>query len=198
MPEPLAGNPLELVQGWLADAEVAGLPLPSTMTLATVGDGDPHARTVVVTSVTDHGLTFHTSTPTTKSRDLRARPQAAGVFHWPALGRQVVLEGGVTELSAEASSAAFPTRPRQLQLLAWVYDDLAGEPEHVTSHRAQERMSAAATRDPGTLGMPPSWTTFRLLPRRVDFWQAGTEEVAPTKTRFSRSESGWVRSEALP
>lgn len=198
MAEHLDGDPLATLRRWLDEAADDDPAAPAAMTLATVGDGLPHARTVVVTTITDAGLTFHSSTPTTKSSDLRATPRAAGVFHWPALGRQVVLDGDVTELPAEHSRTAYPSRPRQLQLLAWVYEDLGADPDAISSALAQERMSAAAGRDPATLPMPPSWTTFSLAPRRLDFWQAGSEEVAPTKTRFERRTDGWRRTERLP
>lgn len=200
--EHLDGDPIAILQRWLLEAEASGAGMPATMTLATTDGDEPHARTVVVTTVTEAGLTFHSSTPTTKSRDLRAVAKAAGVFHWPTTGRQVVLSGSVSELSAEESAAAYATRPRQLQLIAWVYEDLGqdlqGPAWEVAAERVQQRMDAAAERDPATLQRPPSWTTFRIAPRRMDFWQAGTEVVAPTKTRFLRDGDRWVRSEALP
>lgn len=201
--EHLDSQPLAILHRWLSEAEAGGEPMAATMQLATASGDEPHARTVVVTTVTEAGLTFHSSTPTTKSRDLHSNARAAGVFHWPTAGRQVVLSGPVTELSAEESDAAYSTRPRQLQLIAWVYEELGQElaaPAFaVDSARVQERMDAAAQRDPATLQRPPSWTTFRLTPERIDFWQAGTEVVAPTKTRFLRDGDGaWSRSEALP
>lgn len=200
--EHLSGDPLAILRRWLSEAEVGGAVMPATMTLATTDGEEPHARTVVVTAVTEDGLRFHSSTPTAKSRDLRATHRAAGVFHWPAVGRQVVLTGPVTELPAQVSQAAYPTRPRQLQLLAWVYEDLGQELADpladVPSERVQERMTAAAQRDPATLPMPPSWTTFLFTPDRIDFWQAGTEVIAPTKTRFLHRGEAWDRSEALP
>lgn len=204
--EHLDGDPLAILRRWLGEAEAGGEPMASTMQLATTDGGSPHARTVVVTTVTDAGLTFHSSTPTTKSRDLRANARAAGVFHWPTAGRQVVLTGAVQELSAAESDAAYRTRPRQLQLIAWVYEELgqelAGPAYEVSAARIQERMDAAAALDPASLERPPSWTTFRIVPDRIDFWQAGTEVVAPTKTRFLRGSPGnaaaWSRTEALP
>lgn len=203
--EHLEGDPLAILRRWLGEAEAGGEPMAATMQLATASEGEPHARTVVVTTVTDAGLTFHSSTPTTKSRDLRSNGRAAGVFHWPTAGRQVVVAGAVVELSVRESDAAYPTRPRQLQLLAWVYEDLgqdlAAPAFAVPARLVQERMDAAAALDPATLERPPSWTTFRIVPERIDFWQAGTEVVAPTKTRFLREGAGaetWSRTEALP
>jgi pyridoxamine 5'-phosphate oxidase len=45
---------------------------------------------------------------------------------------------------------------------------------------------------------PPSWTTVRLVPHRLDFWQAGTETTPPAKTRFTRDGDGWRSAPVLP
>src|SRR5260221_10160492 len=104
---------------WVAES---GQP---TMALATADEsGTPHARTVLVTAIDATSLRFHSSTPTTKTRDIAAQPRVAGVFHWPALGRQVVVTGVATELGADVSRAAFPTRPLGLRRLAWAYETL--------------------------------------------------------------------------
>lgn len=204
MPEPLSGDPLAVLARWAAEAEAAGL--PRTMTLATAdAEGVPHARTVLVTAI-ERGprtgaLRFHSSTPTTKTRDLAVNSHASAVFHWPALGRQVVLQGTAAELDAAVSADAFPTRPRQLQLLAWAYEALTPQlqdPDHAVPPGAVERAFAAAAADPVSAGAPPSWTTVRLEPERLDFWQAGTVDSPPAKTRFVRAAGGWRSFPVLP
>jgi pyridoxamine 5'-phosphate oxidase len=202
MAEPLEDDPLVLLRRWLAEAEAAGVPMPSTATLATTSEDEPHARTVVITAVEQDGLRFHSSTPTTKSRDLARNPRASLVFHWPALGRQVVLACTATELDETVSRAAYPTRPRQLQLIAWAYEDLGqdlAEPERaVPTARVQERMDVAAARDPRSLPMPPSWTTYLLRPHRVDVWRASGETTAPLKDRYLRRDASWDRVQSVP
>jgi pyridoxamine 5'-phosphate oxidase len=186
--EVLDGDPLAVLARWMTES---GQP---TMTLATADvSGVPHARTVLVTGVDATSLRFHSSTPTTKTRDLAAQPRVAGVFHWPALGRQVVLTGVATELGAEVSRAAFPTRPLGLRRLAWAYEtlgvDAALAPGDV------ERAFAAA-RD--AQEMPPSWTTIRMEPDQLDFWQVGDDDTPASKTRFTRADGTWRPKPALP
>jgi pyridoxamine 5'-phosphate oxidase len=191
MGEDVDGDPLELLARWIGEAGAAGLSGPSTMTLATAGaDGVPQARTVLVTAVDADSVRFHSSTATRKTVDLAANPRVSGVFHWPALGRQVVLEGTAELLDAATSRAAFPTRPRPLQLVAWVYEELTPGlrgPDHAVAPGAVEAaFAAAAARDPATLPMPASWTTVRVVPWRMDFWRAGTANTPPARTRFVR------------
>jgi pyridoxamine 5'-phosphate oxidase len=177
------------------------------MALATAGaDGAPQARTVLVTAVDADSLRFHSSTPTRKTVDIAANPRVSAVFHWPALGRQVVLAGTAELLDGDASRVAFPTRPRPLQLVAWAYDELTPGlrgPDHAVAPGAVEAAFAAAeARDPETLPMPPSWTTVRVVPARMDFWRAGTADTPPARTRFVRESGegagGWRSFPVLP
>jgi pyridoxamine 5'-phosphate oxidase len=197
--EELADDPLELLARWVADAEAAGLPTPTAMTLATAdADAVPHARTVLVTGIGPRSLRFHSSKPTTKTCDLAANPRACGVFHWPALGRQLVLHGRADEAGPAESRAAFVTRPRPLRLLAWVYEALSPRlgPSGAVAPGAVERAFDAAAQANGA--MPPSWTTFRLVPTMVDAWQAGTDTRPPSRTRYLRTAAGWDRFPVLP
>ena len=166
-----------------------------TMTFATAdASGAPHARTVLVTAIDATSLRFHSSRPTTKTLDIAARPQVSGVFYWP--GRQVVLNGTASELPADVSRTAFPTRPLGLRRLAWAYDVLGAEgSDTVLAQGDVERAFAAAgaARD-----MPSSWTTIRLVPDRADFWQAGDDDTPAAKTRFTRAGADWTCHPALP
>jgi pyridoxamine 5'-phosphate oxidase len=199
MPEQLFGDPLAVLARWVAEADAANL--PRAMTFATAdADGVPHARTVLVTEI-DSGVCFHSSTPTTKTRDLAANPRASAVFHWPGLERQVVLEGRATELDTETSRAGFRTQARQLQLIAWAYHALLPRlqpPDYAVPAGAIQKAFDAAAADPASREAPPSWTTIRLEPDRVDFWQSGTETSPSTKTRFVRAGDGWRNFPVLP
>jgi pyridoxamine 5'-phosphate oxidase len=195
MPEQLSGDPLAVLARWFAAGP------HHTMTFATAdADGTPHARTVLVTGI-DSGVCFHSSTPTTKTRDLAANPRASAVFHWPAYERQVVLQGAAAELDAATSREGFRAQARQLQLIAWAYHALLPQlrpPDYAVPPGAVERAFDLAAADPASHEAPPSWTTVRLEPDRMDFWQAGTESSPSTKTRFVRDGGGWRNFPVLP
>lgn len=196
MPEQLSGDPLVVLARWVAAGE------HNTMTFATAdADGVPHARTVLVTGIDSGGVRFHSSTPTTKTRDLAATPRASAVFYWAGLARQVVLDGIAAELDAETSREGFRSQARQLQLIAWAYQALLPQlqpPDYSVPPGAVEEAFEAAAGDPASRVAPPSWTTIRLEPDRVDFWQAGTETSPSTKTRFVREGDGWRHFPVLP
>jgi pyridoxamine 5'-phosphate oxidase len=188
--EDLDGNdPMAVLARWVAES---GQP---TMTFATAdASGVPHARTVLITEVDATSVRFHSSRPTTKTSDIAAQPRASGVFYWP--GRQVVLRGVASELSAASSRAAFPGRPLGLRRLAWAYEALGadGSDSNVAPGDVERAFAAAGAAEE----MPPSWTTIRLVPDRVDFWQAGDDDTPATKTRFTQDAGRWTARPALP
>jgi pyridoxamine 5'-phosphate oxidase len=196
VPEQLSGDPLAVLARWAAEAQ------QRTMTFATAdADGVPHARTVLVTRIAPDGVRFHSSTPTTKTRDIAANPRASAVFHWPALERQVVLQGRAVELDAETSREGYRTQARQLQVLAWANQALLPHlqpPDYAVPPGAVEAAFDAAAADPASREAPPTWTTIRLEPDRIDFWQAGTETSPSTKTRFVRDGEAWRQFPVLP
>jgi len=187
-------DPIAALAGWIAEAG-GGDP---AMVLATVGpDGTPHARTVLVTGVVDGALRFHTSTPTQKTRDLAAHPQASGVFGWPALGRQAVVGGPVAELPRAVTETAFAQRPPQLRRLAWAYDTLLPHltgPLQAVEPGAVEQAFAEAP----DATAPPTWTTFALTPVRIELWQSQGPDAPAARTRYVRDDDGWQQATVLP
>src|SRR5579883_314034 len=105
-------DPVEQFRTWLAAAEAAGLINPEAMTLATATpDGRPSARMVLLKGVNERGFVFFTNYESRKAAELEANPRAALVFYWPALERQVRVEGRVERTTAAESDAYFRSRP---------------------------------------------------------------------------------------
>ena len=101
----LADDPLEQFAAWFTEAGAA-VEMPEAMALATATpDGSPSVRMVLMKRFDARGLVFHTHYTSRKGAELEANPRAALLFHWPALGRQVRVEGSVERLPAEESNA---------------------------------------------------------------------------------------------
>src|SRR5215510_16165884 len=113
-------DPVKQFQKWFDDAIAAQLPLPEAMSLATVrSDGKPAARMVLLKNIDSEGFVFFTNYHSAKAKELENNPNAALVFFWPQLERQVRVEGVVTRTSAAESREYFATRPRGSQIGAW-------------------------------------------------------------------------------
>ena len=110
-------DPFRQFQRWLHEAIEAELPEPNAMTLATVkADGGPAARVVLLKDLDATGFVFFTNYLSDKGRQLAANPQAALVFLWLELERQVRIEGSISLVTGEEAEAYFRTRPRNSQL----------------------------------------------------------------------------------
>ena len=183
-------DPFTLLRLWAPADDDPGRPLA---TLATVDDdGLPDARTVVLTSVGDDAVTFHTDARSRKVDQLRALPRAALVVRWDEHARQVVLRGAAVEVSTEACRTAFARQSRYLQLLAWLNtSELA-----VLPRAERERRWAAFDAGHPVLDPPPSWAGFAVRPDDALFWE-GSEDGPSRRVRYRRTQDGWTQ-EALP
>lgn len=171
-------DPLPALRQWLAEARAAsGQPDPDAAALATAdAEGRPAARMVLCRAADwERGwLGFYTNLESAKARALAARPSAALLFHWDALGRQARVEGPVTLAPPADADAYFATRPRESQLAAWA--SAQGEP--VASRAALlARYAAAAARFGGVeeaaappVPRPPHWGGHRVWAARVELW----------------------------
>jgi pyridoxamine 5'-phosphate oxidase len=142
----------------------------NAMVLATATlDGRPSVRTVLLKGVVDGAFVFYTNYESRKGRELAANPRATLLFPWHALGRQLIVEGAVERLPAEASDAYWATRPPGSRLGA------AASPQStVVTDRAalDERFAEVAAAHPGgDIPRPPQWGGFRVVPERFELWQ---------------------------
>src|SRR4051794_5973044 len=116
----LADDPYVQFAAWLADARAADLPEPTAMVLATAdAEGRPSGRHVLMKGFDERGFVFYTNLGSRKARELAANPNAAAVFPWVAIKRQVIVCGPVEQLTREEAAAYFATRPLGAQVGAW-------------------------------------------------------------------------------
>ncbi|MDQ2602402.1 pyridoxamine 5'-phosphate oxidase, partial [Pseudomonas aeruginosa] len=138
-------DPFSLFRQWFDDAvKTERLPVePNAMTLATVDvDGYPHCRILLLKGLDERGFTFFTNYESAKGRQLAANPRAAMTFFWPALERQVRIEGSVEKVTPEESDAYYQVRPLGSRLGAW-----ASPQSRVIADRAElERLLADTER----------------------------------------------------
>jgi len=163
-------DPIKLFRNWFDAAQASGSRLPESMTLATASkDGRPSARVVLLKQVDEAGFVFYTNYRSAKARELEQNPQAALVFYWVGLDRQVRVEGLVERVSAAESDKYFKTRPRESQLGA-----LASPQSEVIKGRevleANLRELEEDYRD-REVERPTYWGGYRLKPERIEFWE---------------------------
>jgi pyridoxamine 5'-phosphate oxidase len=189
-------DPFDLFTRWFAEARGCGILLPEAMTLATAGaDGRPAARQVLLKGHDERGFVFYTNYESRKCAELEENPNAALLFHWSVLERQVRIEGTVARTSEEESRTYFATRPRGSQLGAW-----ASEQSSQLANRddLDSRFKEAENRFAGQeVPLPPFWGGLRLEPISFEFWQGRLNRLHD-RLLFERREDAWRSRRLYP
>ena len=193
----LARDPVTQFRTWFRAAEDAAVSLPETVILATAtADGAPSARAVLLKGVDERGFAFFTNRESRKGRELAENPRAALVFIWPALGRQVRVEGRVAALDVAEAEAYFRTRPRGSRIGAWASPQSSVLPSR---EELERRVAEADAAHPGEeVPLPPFWGGYRVEPESVEFWQH-RESRLHDRLRYRRGEGGgWIVERLAP
>lgn len=184
---------------WFEEAETAQVEEVNAMTLATVdAAGLPHARIVLLKGLDEKGFVFFTNYNSAKGRDLITHPQAALLFFWKDLERQVRVEGAAEMISAAESDAYFFSRPPESRIGAW-----ASPQSQIIATRSileeNERKYREQFPDNDHIPRPEHWGGFRVIPSRIEFWQ-GRSSRLHDRIVFSRdTESApWNRHRLAP
>jgi pyridoxamine 5'-phosphate oxidase len=186
-PEALGPDPLDAFRRWFGEAnEASGMRYPNAVTLATAdAGGRPDARVVLLKDADPRGFVVFTNYHSAKGRELEASPEAALLFYWDAMGRQIRVRGRTERLPAEESDAYFQSRPRPSRVGAWASEQSApiqGREALEARYRALE-----ARFEGGEIPRPPHWGGFLLRPREIEFWREGAWRLHD-RIRFSRPE----------
>ena len=171
------------------------LEVPEAVALATADPGGaPSVRMVLLKGADGRGLVFYSHYTSRKGRELEANPQAALLFHWPPLGRQVRVEGRAERVSSAESDAYFATRPRGAQLGA-----LASRQSDRLASRAElyERLAELeGDLHDRPVPRPPTWGGYLLVPAAWEFWQHRDSRLHD-RFRYEREPGGGWKIERL-
>lgn len=166
----LADNPIVQFEHWFQAAVAAQVPEVNAMMLATVADGQPSARVVLLKGFDERGFCFYTNYESRKGKELAANPKAALTFFWPELERQIRLEGTIEKVSPEESDTYYQSRGRGSRLGAW-----ASPQSQLIEDRSllEERVQEITQRFEGQeeFPRPDFWGGYRLKPHYLEFWQ---------------------------
>ncbi len=169
-------NPFKQFEQWFQAAVEAEPVLPEAASLATATrEGKLSSRMVLLKGFDEQGFVFYTNYESRKGIELAENPNAALVFYWRQLERQICITGTVSKVSREESEAYFRTRPRGSQIGA-----LTSRQSQVVASREvlesqfQQLMAEYEGRE---IPLPSYWGGYRLTPATIEFWQGRSDRL---------------------
>jgi len=192
----MATDPLMLFNDWYAQARASEPNDPNAVALATAdATGRVAVRMVLLKGHGPDGFIFYTNQQSRKAGDLASNAQAALLFHWKSLRRQIRIEGPVTRVTAAEADAYFATRGRDSQLGAWASDQSRPLDSRATFEARFEAIKARF--EGGDVPRPPHWSGYRVSPLTIEFWQDRAHRLHERRV-FTRAGGGWTEGMLYP
>lgn len=191
----LLADPLQQFRLWLDEAIRTEEIEPNAMALATF-DGSLHCRHVLLKQIDQKGFVFFTNLNSPKARQLKQNPMAAAAFWWRELERQVTLEGNVEPVSSDLAAEYFSKRPRTSRLASWASEQQSAP--LVSRDRLEEQYRLIEERfQNADVPCPPFWGGFRLIPKRIEFWQ-GRASRLHDRFEYQKLNAEWSLRQLYP
>jgi pyridoxamine 5'-phosphate oxidase len=190
-------DPFVQFHRWFDAAKGTTQPLPEAFALATATmEGEVCARMLLLKEFDRRGFVFFTNYNSHKAAQLHENPRAALVFWWPALQRQVRVEGAVVRTTEVESDAYFATRPRGSQLGAWASEQskvIAGRGDLDARFKELEE-----TYGDRPIPRPPNWGGYRVIPILFEFWQGREDRLHDRFCYRLRDARDWIIERLSP
>lgn len=189
-------DPFERFKDWFAEAEKSE-DMPEAMSIATVdSEGRPSLRMVLLKDHGPDGFTFYTNLASRKAQEIAGNPNMAFCFHWKSLSRQVRIEGEVTPVSDEEADAYFASRPKDSQIGAWA----SKQSQPMEGRFEFEARILKYTTKFGLTAVPRPdfWSGFRMVPRRMEFWQDRKFRLHDRHIYTANDQNGWDNETLYP
>lgn len=193
---PSGADPYALFDEWFALAQESEPNDPNAMALATATlDAAPSVRMVLLKGHGPEesgkgGFTFFTNGESRKGGEIRANMQAALLFHWKSLRRQIRIAGPLIEVSPERADAYFHSRPYKSQVGS-AASDQSNELLQRQDYLDQVKSLWAEYEEAGEVPRPAHWTGFTLIPSEMEFWMDRDNRLHDRRL-FVPDGAGWT------
>lgn len=192
----VAADPFIQFEHWWNEAVTSEIDEVNAMTLATATKtGVPSARIVLLKGYDAQGFVFFTNYHSHKGQELEENPQAALVFFWKELERQIRIEGAVEKISTKESDDYFYSRPEGSRIGAWASPQSSVIPDRNVIEANVVKYTHEFSGQ--TIPRPEHWGGYRVKPTVIEFWQ-GRSSRLHDRFKYSKTADGWKVERLAP
>lgn len=190
-------DPLKQFELWFSEAIKAEVLEPNAMHLATVNtNGKPSSRIVLLKGLEGNKFVFYTNYQSRKGRELEENPACSLTFFWPALERQIRIEGVASRVDVATSEKYFQSRPRASQIGAWS----SPQSTPIADRKIlEDRFLQIEKRfaNEAVLPKPQQWGGYAVDPFLLEFWQ-GRASRLHDRIEYVKVDNQWKLNRLAP
>lgn len=191
----VAINPFQQFTKWWNQAIQSKVTEVNAFTLATASKtGKPSARIVLLKGYDENGFVFFTNYNSHKGQELIENPNAAIVFFWNELERQIRIEGTVEKISQQESEEYFHARPAGSQIGAWASPQSTVIPNREILEKNETEYKNKFGEN---IPKPPHWGGFVVKPILFEFWQ-GRSSRLHDRIQYTPQNNNWKIERLAP
>ncbi len=200
--KPPAADPIALLCADRAQAFANDDPMANLCLLATVDDGEPQARMLVLRDVagpeatgahSDSRLGIFLNRTSPKFRQIPQSATVAFVVYLPSLSVQYRLQGSLEPVPAAIVATNWQLRPPIPKRLDWLYQD---RPQSAPIDRRERLVQLLERPDPAAA--PDSALGYYLLPQTVERLDLAQPNGIHDRRRYTLGDQGWRQEILVP
>jgi pyridoxamine 5'-phosphate oxidase len=188
--------PFDQFDSWFNEMMKSDLLEPTAFILATSDkNAKPSARALLMKGYDGGGFYFYTNYESRKGKELAENNQAAMLFFWPELERQIRIEGKVKKVSEEESFSYFKSRPFKSKVGAWASNQSTVISSRMTIvKKFFQYLIKFHSKD---IPLPPYWGGYKLIPNAFEYWQ-GRENRLHDRVSYRLEKDTWITERLSP
>ncbi len=189
-------NPFNQFETWFNETLSSGILEPTAFILSTADrNAKPSSRTLLMKGFDEEGFYFYTNYESRKGKELEENNQAAMLFFWSELERQIRIEGKVSKISETESYEYFKTRPFKSKVGAWAsHQSTVIESRMTIVRKFFSYLMKFHSKD---IPLPPYWGGYKLIPESFEFWQ-GRQNRLHDRVSYKIKKGTWVSERLSP